>query len=470
MNACVLVIEDDATGRETLAEALSERGYDVRTAADGAAGLALMDAEHVDLVITDLMLPGVDGMQVLERAAPHCPVILVTAYGTVDTAVQAMKRGAFDFVTKPVHLPHVYALVERALQVRALAAENEQLRARVATDYAFDQMIGRTAAMHNVFQQIRQVAPTDTTVCILGESGTGKELIANAIHQHSRRAAKPFIKVNCAAISESLLESELFGHEKGSFTGAIKQRKGRFELADGGTLLMDEIAEMSPALQAKLLRVLQEQTFERVGGAATITVDVRVLVATNADLRERINAGAFREDLFYRVSVFPIQVPPLRARREDIPLLADYFLRQRAAAMGKVLGGITPAALAALTRYDWPGNVRQLENALERACVMAPAGQSIDCAQLPPELLQPISPISPIGPITPDPAAAAAAPAAPAAPTAPRLPVATMDELEKMAIEQALLRCNGNRSQAARALKIGAKTLYRKIEKYGITL
>jgi len=470
MNACILVIEDDATGRETLAEALGERGYGVRTAADGAAGLAIMDTEHVDLVITDLMMPGVDGMQVLERAAPYCPVILVTAHGTVDTAVQAMKRGAFDFVTKPVHLPHVYALVERALQVRAMAAENEQLRTRVAAEYAFDRIIGRAAAMHGVFQQIRQVAPTDTTVCILGESGTGKELVANAIHQHSRRAAMPFIKVNCAAISESLLESELFGHEKGSFTGAIKQRKGRFELADGGTLLMDEIAEMSPALQSKLLRVLQEQTFERVGGAATITVDVRVLVATNADLRERIKAGTFREDLFYRVSVFPIQVPPLRARRDDIPLLADYFLRQRAAAMGKVLGGITPAALAALTHYDWPGNVRQLENAIERACVMAPAGQNIDCAQLPPEVLQPISPISPIGPITPAPAAAALPVAAPVAPAAPRLPVATMDELEKMAIEQALLRCNGNRSQTARALKIGAKTLYRKIEKYGITL
>jgi two-component system response regulator HydG len=466
MSVSVLVIEDDATGRETLAEALRERGYRVRTATDGSVGLALLETEPADIVITDLMLPGADGMQILERAAPYCPVILITAYGTVDTAVQAMKRGAFDFVTKPVHLPHIYALVERALQMRALTAENERLRARGAGEYAFEQMIGRTAAMRNVFQQIRQVAPTDTTVCILGESGTGKELIANAIHQHSRRAAKPFIKVNCAAIAETLLESELFGHEKGSFTGAIKQRKGRFELADGGTILLDEIAEMSPALQAKLLRVLQEQTFERVGGTDTISVDVRVLVATNADLRERIKAGAFREDLYYRVSVFPIQVPPLRERREDIPLLADHFLRQRAAAMGKPLGGIAPAALDALTGYAWPGNVRQLENAIERACVMAPAGANIDAAHLPPEVLQVETP-QPAGTTSlTSPTIAAAPPSA----AAPALPVATMDELEKMAIEQALRRCNGNRAQAARTLKIGAKTLYRKIEKYGITL
>ncbi len=452
----VIVAEDDPTGRETLVDALSDRGYRVSAAADGAAACALIDAEEPDLVITDLVMPGCDGMHVLAHAAPRCPVILITAHGTVDYAVQAMKAGAFDFVSKPVNLPHLFALAERALQMRAMARENEQLRARVAERCGFDQMIGGTPAMRAVFQQITHVAPTDTTVCILGESGTGKELVANAIHEHSRRASKPFVKVNCAAIAETLLESELFGHEKGSFTGAMKQRKGRFELADGGTLLMDEIAEMSPALQAKLLRVLQEQTFERVGGNETLTVDVRVIVATNADLRERIRQGTFREDLYYRVSVFPITLPPLRERRDDIPLLVDHFLRQYAGSMNKRIEGIQPDALEKLSAYDWPGNIRQLQNAVERACVMAPGGAAIGSAHLPPEIAH--------GTAEP----AVAAPAASETPGTPVLPNATMDELERMAIEQALARCGGNRTQAARELNIGTKTLYRKVERYGI--
>lgn len=466
MTYTILIVEDDATSRETLAEAFGDRGYTVRTAADTPTALACLAEECIDLVITDLMLPGGDGMQVLRQCAGACPVILVTAYGTIDNAVQAMKHGAFDFVTKPIHVPHLYALVERALQMRALSRENAELRTRVADHYAFANMVGRTDAMQHVFHQIRQVAPTDTTVCILGESGTGKELIANAIHEHSRRAAKPFIKVNCAAIAESLLESELFGHEKGAFTGAVKQRQGRFELADGGTLLLDEIAEMSPALQAKLLRVLQEQTFERVGSSTSMTVNVRVIVATNADLRERIAAGTFREDLYYRISVFPIVVPPLRARRADIALLCDHLVRARAAAMRKRINGITPAALAALEAYDWPGNVRELENVIERACVLAPADAAIDLAQLSLDMFDTVTPAAPTG-VSPSVAPAPAAVTTPPSPIV--LPETTMDELERMAIEQTLAKYNGNRAQTARALKIGTKTLYRKIEKYGIT-
>ncbi|MCX7847868.1 MAG: sigma-54 dependent transcriptional regulator [bacterium] len=451
MQYTVLIAEDDVTGRETLAEAFSERGYSVVTAEDGRRACEMIEEEDPDVIITDLVLPGVDGMEVLQRASGRCPVILITAHGTIDNAVQAMKAGAFDFVTKPVNLGHLFALVERALQMRVMARENEELRARVRARCGFGEMIGRTAGMQMVFQQIKQVAPTDTTVCIMGESGTGKELVANAIHEHSRRAGKAFVKVNCAAITETLLESELFGHEKGSFTGAWKQRKGRFELADGGTILLDEIAEMSPALQAKLLRVLQEQTFERVGGTETLRVDVRVIVATNADLRERIKQGTFREDLYYRVSVFPIVLPPLRERKEDIPLLVDHFVQEYAAEMRKEFRGISRAAMEKLIAYEWPGNIRQLQNAVERACVMAPCGGMIEVEHLPPEVVAGER----IGEVVKGSGSV-------------ELPHATMDELERMAIEQALVRCGWNRTAAARMLNIGTKTLYRKMERYGI--
>jgi DNA-binding NtrC family response regulator len=452
----VLVAEDDPLGRDTLVEALTDEGYKVHAAADGDAALRLLEMQDFDLVVTDLVMPGTDGMDVLRKAVGRCPVILITAHGSVDNAVAAMKLGAFDFVEKPINLERLSALIERALQMRTLATENEQLRERVKETASFAGMIGSTADMRAVFEQIRQVAPTDATVCIMGESGTGKELVANAIHELSRRARQPFVKVNCAAITETLLESELFGHEKGSFTGALKQRKGRFEMADGGTLLLDEIAEMSPPLQAKLLRVLQEQTFERVGGSETLRTDVRVVAATNADLQKKIAAHQFREDLYYRISVFPIALPPLRERREDIGPLVDHFLRMQAEAMHKQISGIDAQALDALLMCDWPGNVRQLQNAIERACVMVPAGGTIGLAHLPPDVAHSV------------PGAAPAAESAGADESSPVLPDTTMDELERMAIEQALERCGGNRSQAARALKIGVKTLYRKIEKYAI--
>ena len=456
MKYTVLLAEDDQTACETLAEAFSDKGYTVHAAADGTTALKILEKEAVDLLITDLVMPGLGGMQLLEKAVPVCPVILMTAYGSVDNAVEAMKLGAFDFVSKPINIHHLFALVERALQMSNLTRENENLRQRVEETFDFANMIGRTTEMQTVFQQIRQVAPTDTTVCILGESGTGKELVANAIHQHSRRESKPFIKINCAAIPETLLESELFGHEKGSFTGALKQRKGKFELADGGTILLDEISEMDHSLQAKLLRVLQEQEFERVGGNETLKLDVRVIVSTNANLAERISNKTFREDLYYRVSVFAIQLPPLRSRRKDIPLLVDYFLRNFTRNLGKNVQGITRESLDIMSAYDWPGNIRQIQNAIERACVMVPEGTAIEPGHLPPELSSSAPVLVEEG--------------EPIAEGITRLPDVTMDEIERMAIEQALRKYDGNRTQAARALNIGVKTLYRKIEKYTIDL
>jgi len=454
MKLKILIAEDDLTGRETLAEAFADRGYEPITAVNGKSALSLLDSEEIDLVVTDLVMPGADGMQVLEKAVPMCPVILITAHGTVDNAVDAMKLGAFDFVSKPIHLPHLFALVGRALQMKVLTLENENLRERVELTYDFETMIGRTKDMHLIFEQIKLVGPTDTTVCILGESGTGKELVANAIHQHSRRSTKHFVKVNCAAISENLLESELFGHEKGSFTGAVKQRRGRFELADGGTLLLDEISEMSPSLQSKLLRILQEQEFERVGGIETLKVDVRIIASTNANLQERISEGTFREDLYYRIGVFPIHLPPLHERSEDIPLLVDHFLRNYSEKMNKKIDGVSSDAIDIMTNYDWPGNVRQLQNAVERCCVMVSENQSIEPKHLPPELKSNIN-LPDVKNVSIDDDNSS-------------LPDATMDELEEMAIKQSLQKHNGNRSQASKALNIGLKTLYRKIEKYGI--
>jgi len=442
----ILIAEDDPVGRETLIEAFEERGYKVHAAIDGEDAKMKLQTEEIDLLITDYVMPKIDGMKLLEFGAPLCPVILITAHGTVEYAVESMKLGAFDFVTKPVNLPHLFALVERALQMKNLQSENENLAQRIDEAFDFSNMVGHSVAMRTIFQQIKQAAPTDTTICIQGESGTGKELIANAIHQHSRRSTKPFVKVNCAALAENLLESELFGHEKGAFTGAIKQQFGRFERADGGSILLDEISEMSPALQAKLLRVLQEQQFERVGGNETLKVDVRVIAATNADLKERITEGTFREDLFYRISVFPIYVPPLRERKDDIPLLIDHFLRHHSKNMSKSINGISGEALDSLVNYDWPGNIRQLQNAIERACVMVPEGKAVSNEHLPPEIFQ--SEYYKNG--------------------KDYFPDATMEELEKMAIERALIKHNGNKSKAAAALKIGLKTLYRKIEKYNI--
>lgn len=451
MSACILIVEDDLTSRETLEEALSDEGYTTLTAQDGETALKIMKENTVDLVITDLKMPGISGMSVLKECVAACPVILITAHGSVDHAVEAMKCGAFDFVTKPLNLPHLFALIERALEMRTLTQENTELKASLTPGGDFHGIIGRSPLMKQLYTQIEQVAPTDATVCIMGESGTGKELIADAIHHCSGRKDKPFIKVNCAAIAENLLESELFGHEKGSFTGAHSRRHGKFERADGGTLMLDEISEMAAPLQAKLLRILQEQSFERVGGSEQLDVDVRVIAATNADLHERIEEGSFREDLYYRITVFPLHVPPLRQRTDDIPYLVEYFIHSQSKAMNKTITGITSSALDMLCAHRWPGNVRELENTIARACVIASNDGKIDVEHIP--ALHGIS---------------SSASSASRGSLTSQLPNTTIDELERMAIEQALERFDGNKSQAAKSLGIGVKTLYRKLEKYSI--
>ena len=353
----ILIAEDEDIVRETLAEEFSDRGFEVLEASDGLEALRLAREKKPDLLLTDLKMPGLDGMELVEKLAQELPMILMTAYGTVSNAVTAMERGAFSFVEKPIDWQHLFALVEKALQHGALKRENRDLKERVERS-AFGNIIGESPAMKEVFAKIRQVAASDTTVLVTGESGTGKELAVSAIQSLSPRANAPFVKLNCAAIPENLLESELFGHEKGAFTGAEGQRKGKFELADGGTLFMDEIAEMKPNLQAKLLRVLQDGEFARLGGNKTIKADVRILCATNADIEERIKNGLFRSDLYYRIGVFTISLPPLRERKEDIRPLTEYFLKTSSAAAQKGLSAFSNEALDIMLGYAWPGNVR----------------------------------------------------------------------------------------------------------------
>jgi len=443
----VLVVDDDRVGRESLAEAVAEMGHRALDAPNGLAALSLLEQESVDLVLTDLRMPDMDGIELLDhikRRDPTIFVILVTAYATVNTAVEAMRKGAFNYIMKPIDLEQVKAQLEAALRARDLLLENISLRQKVESLSTTPELVGRSAPMKAVLDLIAQVADTESVILIRGESGTGKELVANAIHRRSRRAAGPFVKVNCAALSESLLESELFGHEEGAFTGAIRQRKGRFELADGGTLFLDEVSELAPATQAKLLRVLQNYEFERLGGTETIKVDVRVIAATNADLEARVRHGQFRQDLYFRLNVVPVHLPPLRERREDIPLLVYTFIHRFAERNHKEVNEITPEALQRLMAYHWPGNVRELENCIERMVVVANK-RVLDVGDIPPEVL-------------PD-----------TAPAPAPFPVGlTMKQIEEQAIRQTLAATGGNRKEAARLLEIGLRTLHRKIEEYGI--
>ena len=393
--ARILIIDDNETMREGLGATVRRMGHEAVLAASGAAGLAAFKAKSADFVITDLKMEGAGGLDVVKGVRerdPDCPVMIVTAFGTVETAVEAMRLGAFEFLQKPFAPEVVRLKVERALELgrerrarERAEAESAALRADAAVPYRFAErfeMVGETPVMRAVFQTIEKVAPTDASVYIHGESGTGKELVARAIHARSKRADGPFVKVNCGALTETLLESELFGHEKGAFTGAVKRKLGRFELADKGTLFLDEIGDVTPGLQLKLLRVLQEREFERVGGEETIKVDVRVVSATHRDIQAEVAAGRVREDLFYRLHVVPCHVPPLRERKEDIPRLAAHFVAKlgpRTNAAGK---GLTEAALARLVTYGWPGNVRELENVIEQALVFAETAE-IDLAALP---------------------------------------------------------------------------------------
>jgi len=373
----ILIVDDDVDALALMEELFENKGYNPVTATNGLEALKLIQDDEPDMVITDIRMPGMDGMQLLAELSkryPYIPVIMITAHGTIEAAVEAIKMGAKDYILKPLRLDEILTKVETIAQLRSLVKENEYLRSRLANQFSIKNIIGKSAKINELFNLIQDVAPTNTTVLIQGENGTGKELIANAIHFNSPNVNKPFIKLNCGVLAETLLESELFGHVKGAFTGAIKDKIGRFELANGGTLFLDEIGEISPSMQVKLLRVLQEGEFERVGGTETIKVDVRIIAATNANLDERIRDGKFRQDLYYRLNVIPITVPPLRERKDDIKLLANHFIEKFEKIHKKKITRVEDDVLSALEEYDWPGNIRELENYLERSIVLNKTG------------------------------------------------------------------------------------------------
>ena len=369
----LLIVDDDKTFRSVTKRLLEEDGYVVEVAVSANEAVPLLREKHYDLLLSDLVMPGTGGLDFLNQVKAHdpaMPVVMITGFASIHSAVEAMKRGAEDYLTKPCSNEELRLKIRRALEKSRERQELQRLRAEVAQKYTFQNLTGKSALMQQVFNLIAQVAETDTTILITGETGTGKELVAKAIHYNSARRDQPFVGVNCAALVETLLESELFGHERGAFTGAIKQKQGRFELANRGTLFLDEVSEMPLSTQVKLLRVLQERQLERVGGTEAIHLDIRLISATNRDLSKAIRDGSFREDLFYRLNVVPIHLPPLRERREDIPLLAANFIQRYAAALGKPIDGIAPAAMEFLLRYHWPGNVRELENVIERSVVL----------------------------------------------------------------------------------------------------
>ncbi|MBW1917305.1 MAG: sigma-54-dependent Fis family transcriptional regulator [Deltaproteobacteria bacterium] len=384
----ILVVDDEKNYLLVMEALLSGAGYEVLTAESATEAQKIVRHNDLDLIITDMKMPRVSGIELMEEIQhlnPDLPVIIMTAFGTVEKAVEAMKKGAFDYITKPFKNEEILVTIAKALELRHLLDENRRLRQDLAQKYRFENIVGNSRAMQEIFALVEKVAQTRVTVLITGESGTGKELIARAIHQRSPRSQRPFISVNCGALTETLLESELFGHEKGAFTHAVALRKGRFELADGGTLFLDEVTEMSPALQVKLLRVLQEMEFERVGGSRTLRVDVRLVAASNRDLKAEVDEGNFREDLFYRLNVVHLEIPPLRQRPEDIPLLVTHFIQKytQENAQGEVR--VDPETMRILTRHSWPGNVRELENVIERAVILR-SGDVITPADLPPNL------------------------------------------------------------------------------------
>ncbi|MCR4954490.1 MAG: sigma-54 dependent transcriptional regulator [Treponema sp.] len=443
----ILTIDDEENIRNGLADNFELEGYEVKKAANGADGLDLIAQGGIDLVITDLRMDGISGSEVVQRVTteyPGIPIIVLTGHGSIDDATAALKAGAFDFLTKPLDLDHLNKIVKNALQGKLLAEENRKLQEKLLKSQSPDEMIGKSDSLNRVRQMISKAAPTRASVLITGESGVGKELVARAVHEQSDRAAKPFIVVHCAALSETLIESELFGYEKGAFTGAEGLHKGRFELADGGTIFLDEIGEVNLATQVKLLRVLQEHSFERVGGEKSVEVDVRVVAATNRNLEDEVKAGHFREDLFYRLNVVRIEMPALRERMDDIPLLMHSFLREFNIENKKNIKGFDKASKAAMIKYAWPGNIRELKNAVESAVVMC-TGDEIKLEDLPRSLRsqgeEKVISI-PIG--------------------------ITMDEAEKIIIQENLAANKGNKSRTADVLGIGRKTLHRKLEELNI--
>jgi DNA-binding NtrC family response regulator len=459
--ATILIVEDEAKMLRLLQLNLGEEGYTTLQAPDAETGLKLLRQEKVDLVLTDLKLPRMDGLeflQTLRRSNATLPVILMTAYGTVETAIEAMKAGASDYVLKPFSMEEIKLLIHKELDVRRLREENRDLREALGQRYRFENIVAHSAKMQEVLAVVERVAPTNSTVLLGGESGVGKDMIARAIHQHSRRASGPFIKINCTAIPENLLESELFGYEKGAFTGAMNAKPGKFELADKGTILLDEIGDVPGTIQVKLLRVLQEREFERLGGTKTLKVDVRVLAATNQDLRAALEQGTFREDLFYRLNVVPISIPPLREHKEDIPYLVDHFLARFGRDSAKPVTGITPAAMRMLVEFHWPGNIRELENIIERALALS-TGTMLDVADIRLDVV-------PGGPSP----AASGTPGAEAAGAAGAFlpPGMTLERWEDEIIKEALRRSNGNKSQAARLLGLSRNAFRYRLSKLGV--
>lgn len=443
----ILIVDDEPNARNALAELLEDAGYSVSTASDGRTALSQMEQIDPDVVLTDLKMPGMDGLSLIEHGrpmSPHATFIVMTAFGTIDTAVRAIKLGAESYLTKPLELDAVIAIVDRALERTQLSREAAQLRERFDDRFQFDNILGEHPSMQRLMKNVAQVARSRATVLIHGETGTGKELIAAAIHQNSKRKDKPFIRLNCASLSETLLESELFGHERGSFTGALGRREGRFKQADGGTLFLDEVSEIPASVQIKLLRFLQEREFERVGGNETLKVDVRVVAATNRNLKQRVDEGSFREDLYYRLKVVQLDVPPLRVRRSDIPLLAQAFLRKYAKENDRPVQGLTDEALQHLMIYPWPGNVRELENAVERAVVMC-EGELIDRSDLPTSAYGDSNNGSVMA----------------------LIPGITMGELERMAILRTLDAVDGSTARAAEILGISQRKIQYRVKEWG---
>jgi DNA-binding NtrC family response regulator len=450
MKKRILVVEDEDKLRRVIELQLASAGFEVDKAA--AAEEALKVVDRADLVLTDLKLPKMDGLEFLgliRRQNAHVPVIIMTAYGSVETAVQSMKAGATDFLLKPFSLDHLMQVVEKALEVRALRDENRALKQELGRRYEFDNIIGRSPAMQEIFATIERVAPTRATVLLAGESGVGKDLIARAIHFHSPRRDRPMVKINCTALPENLMESELFGYEKGAFTGAQTSKPGKFEQADTGTVFLDEIGDVPATIQVKLLRVLQEREFERLGSNVTRKIDVRVIAATNQDLRAALEQGTFREDLYYRLNVVPLNIPPLREHKQDIPFLAQHFIKKLAPDSGSRVESISDAAMEKLMGYHWPGNVRELENVIERALVMCNSTQ-LDAADIKLE-------------------SAPSRAAARGADEAHFLPEGmTLDQYEQDVIREALRRADGNKSQAARLLGLTRNALRYRLTQMGL--
>jgi len=441
----ILVVDDDDLSRSYLSEALQRNGYSVDNASDGQEAVSLTDKQNYDMVFLDMRMPRMSGLKVLERVkktAKETTVVIMTAYGSIESAVEAMRKGAYDYIIKPFSLDNIELLLKRVQERQKLIDENKYWRSKLDSNVENEFVIDKQSKMLEVLNNVKRMAQSKASVLIQGESGTGKEIIAHSIYSHSQRNSKPFIKVNCAALSESLLESELFGHEKGAFTGADLKRMGRFELANGGTLLLDEISEVSPKIQAKLLRVLEQEEFERVGGSKTLKVDVRIIATTNRDLEREIEKDNFRQDLYFRLNVIPVIVPPLRERREDIPVLAEYFLKKYKSEIDTPLTRISKEAIDILVKYDWPGNVREIKNLIHRCTVM------IDSEVLLPEHFENMLNIN-------------------KSRTNSELSVGqTIEDVERELIYKTLEKTKGNKTRAAEILNITARTLRNKLSRY----